>query len=64
MATQDVAWAPQKYRIGSRSVQEIKLLSEGSFGFIWLAEDINTKQKFALKRIVCIDNERYLLAKN
>lgn len=61
---QDITRTPQKYRIRDRNIQEIKLLSEGSFGFIWLAEDVSTKQKFALKRIVCITNERFLLAKN
>jgi AP2-associated kinase len=55
---------PQKYTIRGKQIQELKLLSEGSFGFIWLAEDTATKQKYALKRIVCITNDRLLLARN
>lgn len=55
---------PQRYNIRGRQIQEVKLVSEGSFGFIWLAEDVATKQKLALKRIVCITNERLLLARN
>lgn len=54
---------PQTFSIKGRTIKEIKLLSEGSFGFIWLAEDAATKQKYALKRIVCINNERFQLAK-
>lgn len=60
----DISRVPQKYNIRGKQIQEIKLLSEGSFGFIWLAEDIATKQKYALKRIVCITNDRLHLAKN
>ena len=43
------------------------MLSEGAFGFIWLAQDINSKQQFALKRVICMTDQAYqaaLLEKN
>ena len=64
MPIQDLTRTPQTYQIKGRTIKELKLLSEGSFGFIWLAEDVTTKQKFALKRLVCINNSRFLQAKN
>lgn len=60
---QDISRVPQRYSIAGRQIQELKLLSEGSFGFIWLAEDTATRQKYALKRIVCINNDRLQLAR-
>jgi AP2-associated kinase len=60
---QDISRVPQRYTIAGRQIQELKLLSEGSFGFIWLAEDTATRQKYALKRIVCITNDRLQLAR-
>ena len=40
---QDITRTGQTYQINGRSIRELKLLSEGSFGFIWLAEDTSTK---------------------
>ena len=33
------------------------MLAEGAFGFIWLAEDVSTKEEFALKRVICLTPE-------
>lgn len=43
----------QKIQIGSRTIQEETLISEGGFGYIWKAYDIKTKEKFAVKKMIC-----------
>lgn len=45
--------APQKFQIGSRIIQEEALISEGGYGYIWKAHDIKTKEKFAVKKMIC-----------
>lgn len=45
--------APQKFQIGSRIIQEETLISEGGYGYIWKAHDIKTKEKFAVKKMIC-----------
>jgi hypothetical protein len=41
------------YTIGKRKIKEEKLLSEGAFGYIWRATDINSGEILAVKRIIC-----------
>lgn len=52
----------RKYEIGSRTVREEKLLSEGGFGFVYLVRDVITNDPFVIKKILCQDKERYDLA--
>ena len=40
---QDTSKIPKSHNINSRLIQEKSLIAEGAFGFIWKAEDINTK---------------------
>lgn len=49
-------------KIGSRTVREEKLLSEGGFGFVYLVRDVITNDPFVIKKILCQDKERYDLA--
>jgi hypothetical protein len=35
---------PQKFNIQGREIAEKKLIAEGAFGFIWLAEDSNSHE--------------------
>jgi hypothetical protein len=48
---------PKTYTLGKRTVREDKLLSEGAFGYIWKAVDVNTNETFALKRVICTSQE-------
>ncbi|KRW98372.1 Protein kinase-like domain [Pseudocohnilembus persalinus] len=57
-----IAAKPQSFNIAGRQIQEDKLLSEGAFGYIWKAHDVNTGEIFALKRMMCRDNERMKVA--
>ena len=52
----------KQYKIGSRLVQEERLLSEGGFGFVHLVREIPSNSPFVIKRILCQDRERYELA--
>lgn len=42
-----------KYNINGRTIQEEKLLSEGGYGYILKAIDVNTREVFALKKSYC-----------
>lgn len=55
---QDTTTTPKQYTFGNKSIQQLKLISQGAFGFIWLAEDVNTKKQYALKRVICMTPER------
>lgn len=44
---------PQRYKLGERVLQEECLLSEGGYGYVWKAFDINTKEVFAVKKMLC-----------
>ena len=46
------AQVPQKYKLGSRVIQEEKLLSEGGYGYVWEGHDVLTKEKFAIKKMI------------
>ena len=53
----------KRYTIGGRDLQEGKLLSEGGFGFVYLAHDIRTNTPYVLKKLLCQDKERLDLAR-
>ena len=44
---------PERYKIGSRFIQEETLLSEGGYGYVWKAFDTKTKEVFAVKKMLC-----------
>lgn len=46
------AQVPQKYKVGSRVIQEERLISEGGYGYVWECHDVGTKQKFAVKKML------------
>ncbi|CAD8163148.1 unnamed protein product [Paramecium pentaurelia] len=53
-----------RYNINGRTIQEEKLLSEGGYGYILKAIDVNTKEVFALKKSYCQGEERTKVARN
>lgn len=55
---------PKTYTLGKRNIREDKLLSEGAFGYIWKAVDTNSGEVFALKRVICTNEESLEAAKN
>ncbi|EAR98084.1 protein kinase (macronuclear) [Tetrahymena thermophila SB210] len=60
VSTHDV---PQQHVIRGRVIQEEKILSEGGFGYIWKAYDVNTRESFALKRMICQGEDRVQIAR-
>ncbi|KAL4446047.1 hypothetical protein ABPG74_011039 [Tetrahymena malaccensis] len=55
---------PKKYSINNLQVQEDKLLSEGGYGYVWKAHNVNNKQEiFAVKRMICQGKQKEDLAK-
>ena len=44
---------PQRYKLGNRTIQEERLLSEGGYGYVWQAFDVKTKEEFAVKKMLC-----------
>ena len=48
--------------IKGKTIIEDKLLSEGGFGYVYLARDAKTNEEFVLKKILCMDQERLDLA--
>jgi serine/threonine protein kinase len=52
----------RQYTIGGKVVREVKLLSEGGFGFVYLVTDVSTNSPYVVKKILCQDRERYELA--
>lgn len=52
----------RKYTIEGKVLQEERLLSEGGFGFVYLARDVSSNVPYVLKKILCQDKERYELA--
>jgi serine/threonine protein kinase len=48
--------------ISDRKIVRLHQLAEGAYGFVDLAEDKRTKQRFALKRILAQDDETNRLA--
>jgi serine/threonine protein kinase len=52
----------KQYSIGGKVLQEERLISEGGFGFVYLAREISTNEQYVLKKMLCQDKERYDLA--
>lgn len=52
----------RQYKIGSKTVTEEKLLSEGGFGFVHLVREVPSNAPYVIKKILCQDKERYELA--
>lgn len=52
----------RQYKIGSRTVQEERLLSEGGFGFVYLVRDVTSGAPYVVKKILCQDRERFEVA--
>ncbi|EAR85402.2 Serine/Threonine kinase domain protein (macronuclear) [Tetrahymena thermophila SB210] len=55
---------PKKYSLNNLQIQEDKLLSEGGYGYVWKAHNVNNKQEvFAVKRMICQGKQKEDLAK-
>jgi AP2-associated kinase len=52
----------KQFKIGTRTLQEERLLSEGGFGFVHFVRDVASGSPFVVKRILCQDRERYEVA--
>lgn len=45
------------FLVEDKKVKTKKILAQGGFGFVYLAEDLTSKRKYALKVISLLDNE-------
>lgn len=52
-----------QYKIGPRTVEEEKQLSEGGFAFVWMVRDTRNDEEFALKKILCQDKANIAMAR-
>lgn len=48
--------------VGDRQVRLLQSLGEGGYSFVYLAEDVETGEQFALKKLIAQDQENSLLA--
>jgi len=53
-----------RLRIGSRDIEEIKLISQGGYAYVFQVRDVQTGEIFALKKMICQSPERVQTAKN
>jgi len=53
-----------RIRIGSRNIEEIKLISQGGYAYVFEVRDSQTGEIFALKKMICQSEERVQTAKN
>jgi AP2-associated kinase len=53
-----------RIRIGSRDIEEIKLISQGGYAYVFEVRDVQTGEIFALKKMICQSPERVQTAKN
>jgi serine/threonine protein kinase len=58
----DISSSGRQYVINGKTIVEDKLLSEGGFGYVYLAHDAKTNEEYVLKKILCMDKERLNLA--
>ncbi|CAG9312364.1 unnamed protein product [Blepharisma stoltei] len=58
----DYAYGQQQYQIGNYTVNIQEKLSEGGYAYVYKCVDINTNKEYALKKILCQDQERYRMA--
>ena len=54
----------QIHKFGNIVVKEVKLLSEGGYGYVSQCVDTATGKLYALKKCICGDKERYNFAKS
>ncbi|VWU50851.1 serine/threonine protein kinase, putative [Hepatocystis sp. ex Piliocolobus tephrosceles] len=46
------------YNINGKTIREEKLISEGSFSFVYLARDMNTNKLYIIKKTICQTKEQ------
>jgi len=56
------AGSGKQFSINGKTIIEDRLLSEGGFGYVYLARDAQTNQQYVLKKILCMDKDRLDLA--
>lgn len=61
-ALADYAYGQQQFQIGSYTVNIIEKISEGGYAYVFKVVDINTNKEYALKKILCQDQERLSMA--
>ncbi|KRX07600.1 Protein kinase-like domain [Pseudocohnilembus persalinus] len=54
---------PQYFQIDNYKIKEISKISEGGFGYIWRAVELESQQEIAVKRMICSTEEQYNVAK-
>jgi len=50
--------------IKNRELEEIKLISQGGYAYVFQVRDVATGEVFALKKMICQNAERLKTAKN
>jgi len=53
-----------KIKLGNRELEEVKLISQGGYAYVFEVKDTNTGETFALKKMICQSTERLRTAKN
>lgn len=54
----DLTYGSPRYQIGDFSVDQKELISEGGYAYVYRAVETTTSQEFALKKILCQNQER------
>ncbi|CDU20974.1 serine/threonine protein kinase, putative [Plasmodium yoelii] len=51
------------YEINGKTIKEDKLISEGAYSFVYLANDLNTNKTYTIKKTICQNKEKLEMAK-
>ncbi|SCM26946.1 serine/threonine protein kinase, putative [Plasmodium chabaudi chabaudi] len=51
------------YNINGKTIKEDKLISEGAYSFVYLANDLNTNKTYTIKKTICQNKEKLEMAK-
>ena len=46
------------YNISGKKLRELHQIAEGGYGYVLLVEDIDSKKKYALKKLICQTDEQ------
>jgi AP2-associated kinase len=50
--------------VGQFEIKEEVLLAEGGYGYVWKAQDVNTQRYYAVKKMICQNEEKLQVAQN
>jgi serine/threonine protein kinase len=46
------------YNISGKKMRELYQIAEGGYGYVLLVEDVDSKKKYALKKLICQTDEQ------